>query len=50
MQLIFFGGLTYDETAKALNVSDVTVHRELKMAKAFLHSQMVKMDKQDKQG
>ena len=42
VQLIFFGGLTYDETARALKISDVTVHRELKMAKAFLHSQLVK--------
>jgi len=42
VQLIFFGGLTYDETARALQISDVTVHRELKMAKAFLHSQFVK--------
>lgn len=44
VQLIFFGGLTYEETAKALNVSDVTIHRELKMAKAFLHSQLVKQE------
>jgi len=40
VQLIFFGGLTYDETAQALDISAVTVHRELKMAKAFLHSQL----------
>jgi RNA polymerase sigma factor (TIGR02999 family) len=40
VQLIFFGGLTYDETAKALDISVVTVHRELKMAKAFLYSQL----------
>ena len=42
VQLIFFGGLTYDETAQALDISAVTVHRELKMAKAFLHSQLAK--------
>jgi RNA polymerase sigma factor (TIGR02999 family) len=40
VQLIFFGGLTYDETAKALDISVVTVHRDLKMAKAFLYSQL----------
>ncbi|MFN7996554.1 MAG: sigma-70 family RNA polymerase sigma factor [Bryobacteraceae bacterium] len=40
VQLIFFGGLTYDETAKLIGVSAVTVHHELKMAKAFLHSRM----------
>jgi RNA polymerase sigma factor (TIGR02999 family) len=40
VQLIFFGGLTYEETAKALDISVVTVHRDLKMAKAFLYSQL----------
>jgi RNA polymerase sigma factor (TIGR02999 family) len=42
VQMIFFGGLTYDETAKVLEISAVTVHRELKMAKAFLYSQLAK--------
>jgi RNA polymerase sigma-70 factor, ECF subfamily len=42
VQLIFFGGLTYDETARLLGISDVTVHRDLKMAKAFLYSQLAK--------
>jgi len=42
VQLIFFGGLTYDETARALDISAVTVHRELKMAKAFLYSQLAR--------
>jgi len=41
VELIVFGGLTYDETARLLSISDVTVHRELKMAKAFLRSRMV---------
>ena len=40
INLIFFGGLTYDETAQALDISDVTVHRELKMAKSFLYAQL----------
>jgi len=42
VQLIFFGGLTYDETAQALDISPVTVHRELKMAKAFLYTQLAR--------
>ncbi len=31
-----FGGLTYEETAKALDISPATVDRELRMAKAWL--------------
>ncbi len=37
VELHFFGGLNYDETAKALGISPATVHRELRMAKAWLH-------------
>jgi RNA polymerase sigma factor (TIGR02999 family) len=37
VELIFFGGLTYDEAAAMLNISPATVHRELRMAKAWLH-------------
>jgi RNA polymerase sigma factor (TIGR02999 family) len=40
IQLLFFGGLTYDETAAALDISPATVHRELKLAKAWLHREM----------
>ena len=40
IELLCFGGLTYDETAAALNISAATVHRELKMAKAFLHREL----------
>lgn len=36
-ELHFFGGLTYDEIARALGVSAATVHRELRMAKAWLY-------------
>ena len=46
VNLTFFGGLTYDETARVLGVSDATVHRELKMAKAFLYAQLVKIQMQ----
>ncbi len=38
VEFLFFGGMTYDETAAALGISPATVHRELKMAKAWLYS------------
>lgn len=37
VELLFFGGLTYAEAAEALSISEATVHRELKMAKAWLY-------------
>jgi len=40
IELLCFGGLTYDETAEALKISPATVHRELKMAKAWLHREL----------
>jgi RNA polymerase sigma factor (TIGR02999 family) len=40
VQLLYFGGMTYDETAAALDISPATVHRELKLAKAWLHREM----------
>ena len=40
IQLLFFGGLTYDEAAAALDISPATVHRELKLAKAWLHREL----------
>ena len=36
VELLFFGGLTYDECAAALAISPVTMFRELRMAKAWL--------------
>ena len=42
IQLLFFGGLTYDETATALDISPATVHRELKLAKAWLHRELAR--------
>ena len=41
VELLFFGGLTYDETAAALDISPATVHRELTMAKAWLHRELM---------
>ena len=40
VELLFFGGLTYDEAAAALGVSEATVQRDLKMAKAWLHNDL----------
>jgi RNA polymerase sigma factor (TIGR02999 family) len=40
VELLFFGGLTYDEVAAALDISAATVHRELRMAKAWLHREL----------
>jgi RNA polymerase sigma factor (TIGR02999 family) len=40
IELLFFGGLTYEETAAALQTSPATVHRELRMAKAWLHREL----------
>jgi RNA polymerase sigma factor (TIGR02999 family) len=40
IQLLFFGGMTYDETAAALGISSATVHRELKLAKAWLSREL----------
>lgn len=40
MEMIFFGGMTYDEAAEVLGISPVTVHRELRMAKAWMRSEL----------
>jgi len=40
VELLYFGGLTYDETAAALGISAATVHRELRMAKAWLYTEL----------
>jgi RNA polymerase sigma factor (TIGR02999 family) len=39
-ELHYFGGLSYDETAEALGISSATVHRELRMAKAWLYREL----------
>ena len=38
VELRFFGGLSVDETAEALDLSSVTVMREWRMAKAWLYN------------
>jgi DNA-directed RNA polymerase specialized sigma24 family protein len=40
IELLFFGGLTYDECAAVLGISPVTLFRELKMAKAWLYREL----------
>jgi RNA polymerase sigma factor (TIGR02999 family) len=40
IELLFFGGLTYDECAAALAISPVTMFRELRMAKAWLYREL----------
>ncbi|MBV8068730.1 MAG: sigma-70 family RNA polymerase sigma factor [Acidobacteriaceae bacterium] len=40
VEMLYFGGLTYEETASLLNISPATVHRELRMAKAWLHREL----------
>ncbi len=42
VDLIYFGGLSYDETAGVLEISPATVHRELRMARAWLHRELGK--------
>ena len=44
VELHYFGGLNYDETAEALGISAATVHRELRLAKAWLHRAMEASD------
>ncbi len=40
VELRYFGGLSMDEIAQALDVSAVTVRRDLRMAEAWLHHEM----------
>jgi len=36
LEMIFFGGLTYGEAGEALGVSEATVKRELRLARAWI--------------
>jgi len=40
IKLRYFAGLSVDETARALEVSAVTVRRDLRMAEAWLHNEI----------
>ena len=40
IELYYFGGLSYDEVAAALGISAATVHRDLRMARAWLYKEL----------
>jgi RNA polymerase sigma factor (TIGR02999 family) len=40
IELRYFAGLSMDEIAQTLDISDVTVRRDLRMAEAWLHHEM----------
>ena len=42
IELRYFGGLSMNEIAEALNISAVTARRDLRMAEAWLHREMQK--------
>ena len=42
VELIFFSGMTYDDVAALLGVTAVTVHRDLKLAKAWMRSELTR--------
>jgi RNA polymerase sigma factor (sigma-70 family) len=40
VMLRYFAGLTIEETAKVLNISEPTVERDWRFARALLHAQL----------
>jgi DNA-directed RNA polymerase specialized sigma24 family protein len=40
VELRFFGGLSVEETAEAMGISEPTVKREWAMARAWLHREL----------
>jgi RNA polymerase sigma factor (TIGR02999 family) len=44
VELRFFGGLSVEETAKVLDISPRTVHREWDLARAWLRGEVIKGD------
>ena len=40
VELHYFGGLTYEQAADVLEISPATLHRELRMAKAWLRKEL----------
>jgi RNA polymerase sigma-70 factor (ECF subfamily) len=40
LEMVYFGGMTYPEIATALEVSEATVHRELKLDRAWLRQEL----------
>jgi RNA polymerase sigma factor (TIGR02999 family) len=47
VEMLYFGGLTYEEAAEALRLSEATVHRELKMAKAWLYQELANVSESE---
>lgn len=44
IDLLYFGGLNYDETAAVLGISPATVHRDLRLARAWLFRELQPAD------
>jgi DNA-directed RNA polymerase specialized sigma24 family protein len=42
VELRFFGGLSLDETAEVMKISTMTVRRDWRWAKAYLHREITK--------
>ncbi|MBK6423240.1 MAG: sigma-70 family RNA polymerase sigma factor [Gemmatimonadetes bacterium] len=40
IDLLYFGGLSYDEAAAVLEISPATVHRDLRLARAWLYREL----------
>lgn len=40
IELHYFGGLSYEEVAEALEISPATVHRDMRMARAWLYKEL----------
>lgn len=40
IELIYFGGLTHEEAAGVLDISVITIYREMRLAKAWLKSEL----------
>jgi RNA polymerase sigma-70 factor (ECF subfamily) len=47
LEMRFFGGMTPEQTAEALDISEPTVRRELRLARAFLRQQLTVEKKPD---
>ena len=47
VELRYFGGLSVEETAEVLGVSEITVKRHWRMAKAWLYGQLAQVQQKD---
>ena len=46
IELIYFGGLSYDEAAGVLGISEATLHRDLAFARSWLRRELAASDQQ----